>query len=115
MVNFKKVQEIIPGRKNKQGQSKTQTKVKVDILLHVIPSENENGDSIPKPCTDNQVSLSYNLSMPIYKGTNLNPACYRIFSVFRNSASLHHLNMFTNDFTKVLDFLEYLSRDLKGV
>lgn len=59
VVNFKKVQEIIPGRKNKQGQNKTQTKVKVDILLHVIPSENENGDSIPKPCTDDQVNSIY--------------------------------------------------------
>lgn len=56
VVNFKKVQEAIPGRKNKQGQTKMQTKVKVDILLHVIPSENENGDSIPKPCREDQVS-----------------------------------------------------------
>lgn len=56
-MNFKKVQEIIPGRKNKQGQSKTQTKVKVDILLHVMPSENERGDAIPMPCDDNQVRL----------------------------------------------------------
>lgn len=29
--------------------------MKVDVLLHVIPSETENGDSIPKPCTDAQV------------------------------------------------------------
>ncbi|KAG5900338.1 hypothetical protein JTB14_026346 [Gonioctena quinquepunctata] len=53
VVNFKKVNEIIPGRKNKQGQSKTQTKLKIDILLHVI-SENEEKDTIPKPCSDDQ-------------------------------------------------------------
>ncbi|XP_072388275.1 exosome RNA helicase MTR4 [Diabrotica undecimpunctata] len=53
VVNFKKVQEIIPGRKNKQGQSKTQTKVKVDILLHVLP-ENSDETMIPKPCLEDQ-------------------------------------------------------------
>nr|XP_023026843.1 superkiller viralicidic activity 2-like 2 isoform X1 [Leptinotarsa decemlineata]XP_023026844.1 superkiller viralicidic activity 2-like 2 isoform X2 [Leptinotarsa decemlineata] len=53
VVNFKKVSEIIPGRKNKHGQSKTQTKVKVDLLLHVI-SDSEGGDVIPKPCKDDQ-------------------------------------------------------------
>ncbi|KAJ8973625.1 hypothetical protein NQ317_015326, partial [Molorchus minor] len=34
VVNFRKVQEIVPGRKGKQGQSKTITKIQVDILLH---------------------------------------------------------------------------------
>ncbi|XP_057657112.1 exosome RNA helicase MTR4 [Diorhabda carinulata] len=53
VVNFKKVQEVVPGRKNKQGQSKTQTKVKVDILLHVV-SELSEETVIPKPCTDEQ-------------------------------------------------------------
>lgn len=54
VVNFKKVQEILPGRKGKQGQTKAVTKVQVDILLHVI-SENDAGDTIPKPCKDDQV------------------------------------------------------------
>lgn len=54
VVNFKKVQEILPGRKGKQGQSKAVTKVQVDILLHVI-SENDEGDTIPKPCSEDQV------------------------------------------------------------
>lgn len=53
VVNFKKVQEIIPGKKTKQGQAKMQTKVKVDILLHVI-SENPDQFEIPKPCSDSQ-------------------------------------------------------------
>lgn len=53
VVNFKKVSEIIPGSKNK-GQSKTQTRIKIDLLLHVISSENEGGDSIPKPCPEGQ-------------------------------------------------------------
>ncbi|CAH1957674.1 unnamed protein product [Acanthoscelides obtectus] len=52
VVNFKKVHEVVPGKKNKQGKPKMQTKVKVDLLLHVISSENEDGDAIPKPCTD---------------------------------------------------------------
>ncbi|KAJ8951031.1 hypothetical protein NQ314_007731 [Rhamnusium bicolor] len=53
VVNFRKVQEIIPSRKGRQGQTKTVTKVQVDILLHVI-SENNEGDSIPRPCLDDQ-------------------------------------------------------------
>ncbi|KAJ8955263.1 hypothetical protein NQ318_000290 [Aromia moschata] len=53
VVNFKKVQEIVPGRKNRQGQSKTVTKIQIDLLLHVI-SENDTGDSIPKPCSEDQ-------------------------------------------------------------
>ncbi|XP_018575535.1 superkiller viralicidic activity 2-like 2 [Anoplophora glabripennis] len=53
VVNFKKVQEILPGRKGRQGQSKAVTKVQVDLLLHVI-SENDAEDGIPKPCLDDQ-------------------------------------------------------------
>ncbi|CAG9862000.1 unnamed protein product [Phyllotreta striolata] len=53
VINFKKVNEIVPGKKNRQGHHKTQTKVKVDILLHVV-SDESNELQIPKPCSDNQ-------------------------------------------------------------
>ncbi|KAJ8909989.1 hypothetical protein NQ315_000541 [Exocentrus adspersus] len=52
VVNFKKVQEIVPGRKGK-GQAKPATKVQVDILLHVI-SDSDAPDTIPKPCQEDQ-------------------------------------------------------------
>nr|CAI5851657.1 unnamed protein product [Callosobruchus analis] len=52
VVNFKKVHEVVPGRRNRQGKAKMQTKVKVDLLLHVISPDSEEGDAIPKPCTE---------------------------------------------------------------
>ncbi|VEN60766.1 unnamed protein product [Callosobruchus maculatus] len=52
VVNFKKVHEVVPGRRNRQGKAKMQTKVKVDLLLHVISPDSEDVDAIPKPCTE---------------------------------------------------------------
>ncbi|EFA01232.2 exosome RNA helicase MTR4 isoform X1 [Tribolium castaneum] len=57
VVNFKKVSENIPGRKHgKANPAKTSTKVQVDLLLHVMSSEDgsNNKDVIPKPCLDGQ-------------------------------------------------------------
>ncbi|KAL3268299.1 hypothetical protein HHI36_007417 [Cryptolaemus montrouzieri] len=48
VVNFKKVSDLIPGKKTRV------TKVQVHMLLHVIPENGENTDVIPKPAQENQ-------------------------------------------------------------
>ncbi|KAL1498076.1 hypothetical protein ABEB36_008933 [Hypothenemus hampei] len=56
VVNFKKVQEIKSKKTGIKVSTDTSTKVQLDILLHVLSSEEgeSNNHGIPKPCDENQ-------------------------------------------------------------
>lgn len=60
VVNFRKVTEDLRSKlRNKSNPQNTDTKVIVDVLLHVAVEEDEKNDDvekkIPKPCGENQV------------------------------------------------------------
>ncbi|KAF7277949.1 hypothetical protein GWI33_009065 [Rhynchophorus ferrugineus] len=52
VVNFKKVQTIDSQRKRDRAKAKPSTKVHLDILLHIVPTEDDS--VVPKPCQDGQ-------------------------------------------------------------
>lgn len=56
-MNFKKISDPNQGKKGKGNPTKSGTKVQVDLLLHVISNEGDNKDTIPIPCSEDQVCI----------------------------------------------------------